>query len=205
MIVFSFGSPTSGIPPSWAASPSRPGVNLLNDLSEKAIRAIQTRVKEVKRPGDAVIASVHWGGNWGYGIAGEQVDFAHNLIDRAGIDLIHGHSSHHVKGIEVYKSKLVIYGCGDFLDDYEGIGGHEGFRGDLGLMYFVSLNPPTGELVLLRMVPTQIRRFKVDLASRADALWLSAMLNREGAAFGTHVEVSDDYILTLRWEQSPSL
>ncbi|MGB6066316.1 MAG: CapA family protein [Desulfomonilaceae bacterium] len=202
IIVFSFGSPTSGIPLSWAASTNRPGVNLLNDLSEKTIQSVETRVKELKRPGDIVIVSVHWGGNWGYGIPREQVAFAHNLIDRAGIDLIHGHSSHHVLGIEVYNSKLVLYGCGDFLNDYEGIGGHVRFRGDLGLMYFVSLAPLTGKLVHLRMVPTQIRNFKVNLASRADTLWLSATLDREGAALGTSTEVSNDNTLTLQWPRS---
>jgi len=33
------------------------------------------------------------------------------------VDIIHGHSSHHVKAIEVYKEKLILYGCGDFLSD----------------------------------------------------------------------------------------
>ena len=36
------------------------------------------------------------------------------------MDVIHGHSSHHVKAIEVYNGKLVLYGCGDFRNDYEG-------------------------------------------------------------------------------------
>ena len=40
------------------------------------------------------------------------------------------------KGIEVYQDRLILYGCGDFLNDYEGIGGYEHYRSDLGLMYF---------------------------------------------------------------------
>ena len=44
--------------------------------------------------------------------------------------------AHHVKGIEVYRQKLILYGCGDFIDDYEGIRGYEQFRDDLVLMYF---------------------------------------------------------------------
>ena len=62
------------------------------------------------------------------------------LIDNAAVDIIHGHSSHHIKGIEIYKGKPVIYGSGDFINDYEGIGGHEYFRGDLSLMYFVTFD-----------------------------------------------------------------
>ena len=34
---------------------------------------------------------------------------------------MHGHSSHHPRPIEVYRGKLILYGCGDLVDDYEGI------------------------------------------------------------------------------------
>lgn len=200
LIVFSFGLPTSGIPLTWVASKTKPGVNLLLDLSNKTLRHIERQVGEVKHRGDIVIASIHWGGNWGFAIAPEQIEFAHNLIDRAGVDLIHGHSSHHVKGIEVYRGKLVLYGCGDFLDDYEGIRGYEAFRDDLGLMYFVSLDPPTGKLVSLQMTPTQIKHFKVNRASRVDASWLRDILTREGTPFGTRAELTGDNTLTLQWE-----
>ncbi|WP_079481952.1 CapA family protein [Paraburkholderia hospita] len=33
-------------------------------------------------------------------------------IVHVGVDLVHGHSSHHVKGIELYRGKLVLYGPG---------------------------------------------------------------------------------------------
>ena len=113
--------------------------------------------------------------------------------------IVDGHSSHHVKGIEVYRRKLVFYGCGDFLDDYEGIGGFEEFRDDLGLMYFVEADPLTGDLIRLEMTSTQIRNFRVNRASRADTLWLENTLNREGLVFGTRVESKDDKIFTLQW------
>jgi len=45
----------------------------------------------------------------------------------------------------------MLYGCGDFLNDYEGIGGYEDYRDDLGLMYFASMDPSTGKLVELQM------------------------------------------------------
>jgi poly-gamma-glutamate synthesis protein (capsule biosynthesis protein) len=104
-----------------------------------------------------------------------------------------------VKGIEVYKEKPILYGCGDFLNDYEGISGHEAYRDDLALMYFVSMEPSTGNLVRLQMTPTQIKRFRVNRASREDALWLRDVLNREGKRFGTWVELNADNTLMLRW------
>jgi len=199
VIVFSFGSVTSGIPLSWAATEDKPGVNLLKDMSDKTVRHIKEKAQEVKQQGDIVVISIHWGGNWGYEIPREQTEFAHMLIEDASVDVIHGHSSHHVKGIEVYRDKPIIYGCGDFLDDYEGISGYEDFRDDLGLMYFVSMEPLTRNLVYLRMTPTQIKHFKVNRASRGDALWLRDTLNREGKNFGTRVELNEDNTLTLQW------
>jgi len=199
VIVFSFGSVTSGIPLSWSATEDKPGVNLLKDMSDKTVRHIKEKVQEVKQQGDIVVISIHWGGNWGYEIPREQTEFAHMLIEDASVDVIHGHSSHHVKGIEVYRDKPIIYGCGDFLDDYEGISGYEDFRDDLGLMYFVSMEPLTRNLVYLRMTPTQIKHFKVNRASRGDALWLRDTLNREGKNFGTRVELNKDNTLTLQW------
>lgn len=200
VLLFSFGAVSSGIPAGWAATADRPGVNLLPDLSEGTARRIGEEIRKARRPGDAVVASLHWGGNWGYEIPREQTEFAHRLIDEGGIDVIHGHSSHHVKGLEVYREKPILYGCGDFLNDYEGISGYEAFRDDLTLMYFVGMDPATGRLVRLRMVPMQIRNFRLNRASEADARWLAAVLNREGKRFGTRVEPADDGSLELRWD-----
>ena len=200
LIVFAWGTTSSGIPDDWAATENRPGVNLLRDFSKQTVHDIASKLKEIKQPGDIAIASIHWGGNWGYAIPPEHTKFAHSLIDQAGFDIIHGHSSHHVKGLEVYRDKPIIYGCGDFLNDYEGISGYEEFRADLGLMYFVTIAPPSGELVSLRMTPTQIRNFRVNRASGADALWSRDILNREGARLGTRVDLNEDNKLNLRWD-----
>src|SRR5690606_26641541 len=99
LLVLAFGSTSSGIPPSWAATPSRPGVHLLSELSSRTADEILARVRSSRRPGDVVIASIHWGGTWGFELDPEQVVFAHRLID-GGVDLVHGHSSHHVRPIE---------------------------------------------------------------------------------------------------------
>ena len=199
VIVFSFGTVTSGVPISWSASVDKPGVNLLKNLSDKTVRQIKESVQEIKQAKDIIVASIHWGGNWGFDVPDEQRIFAHNLIDSAGVDIIHGHSSHHIKGLEVYQGKVIIYGSGDFLNDYEGIKGYETFRGDLGLMYFVSVDPSTGMLLSLQMTPTQIKRFRINRASRANALWIMETLNREGKKFKTRVTIKQDNNLSLKW------
>jgi poly-gamma-glutamate synthesis protein (capsule biosynthesis protein) len=199
VLVFSFGSETSGIPWSWAASSNRHGVNLLPDFSAKTVRAIGNVIDREKRTNDIAIMSIHWGGNWGYVAPAQHREFAHRLIDEAGVDIVHGHSSHHVMGIEVYRRKLVLYGCGDFLNDYEGISGHESYRSDLALMYFASVDLSTSHLASLHMTPMQIRRFRLNRASEDDAFWLKDILNREGKKFGTQVELEADNTLVLRW------
>lgn len=199
VLIFSFGTTTSGIPFTWAAEKKKPGVHLLRALSNKTVRYIKEMVRKVKRKGDIVIASIHWGSNWGYQIPREQTEFAHKLIDSAGIDVIHGHSSHHVRPVEVYEQKPVIYGCGDLLNDYEGIGGYETFRGDLALMYFISMNPDTGSLVSMQMTPMKIKNFRLNRVSEADAMWLKNTLNRECKKFGSRVELKSDNSLILHW------
>jgi poly-gamma-glutamate synthesis protein (capsule biosynthesis protein) len=199
VVVFSFGDESSGIPRGWAPSADGPGVNLLPDLSDGTAARIAEQVRGVKRPGDVVIASIHWGRNWGYGIPRGHRSFAHALVDIAGVDIVHGHSSHHPKGIEIYKGKPILYGCGDFLDDYEGIEGYEGFRDDLVLMYFPRVDPRNGRLMTLNMTPLQIRNFRLNRPSRKDAEWLRQVLDGESRKFGARVEAADEGRFTLRW------
>ena len=200
VLVFSMATGDSGVPRSWKAKEDQLGINLLPDLSTDTVHRLGQLIQQVKRPQDLAIVSIHWGGNWGYQILDRQQKFAHQLVDRAGVDLIHGHSSHHVKGIEVYQGKLILYGCGDFLSDYEGIRGYESYRDDLGLLYSATLEVATGKLVSLLMMPTQLQRLQVNRASLPDIYWLRDILNREGKNLGTQVELIPDNNLALRWE-----
>ena len=198
VLLFSFGSTTSGIPQEWKATDISPGINLLDDLSEATAAQICDQMRAHQQPGDLIVASIHWGSNWGYEIPREQVLFAHRLIEE-GVAIVHGHSSHHVKAIEVFKGRLVLYGCGDFLTDYEGISGYEIFRGDLALMYFVELDSRSGELVTARLVPMQMRRFRLERASPADDKWLCNPLNDLSAPFATQTYLREDNSLMLDW------
>jgi poly-gamma-glutamate capsule biosynthesis protein CapA/YwtB (metallophosphatase superfamily) len=112
---------------------------------------------------------------------------------------VHGHSSHHVKAIEVFKGRLILYGCGDFLTDYEGISGYETFRGDLALMYLIEIDSHNGELIMARLVPMRMRRFRLEHASAGDAEWLCKLLNELGAQFSTGARLEDDDSFRLEW------
>ena len=199
-LVFALGSTTSGIPKSWAASDVEPGINLLSDLSLASVHRIAQQIDLLKRPRDIVVVSIHWGGNWGYDVSHKEADFARALIDEAGVDIVYGHSSHHAKPIEVYRRRVILYGCGDFIDDYEGIAGYEEFRDDLVLMYFVTVGASDGALEQLAMVPMQIRNFRLNHASQEDANWLRDTLNRDERRFGTHIRADEDGVLRAAWD-----
>jgi poly-gamma-glutamate synthesis protein (capsule biosynthesis protein) len=199
VVVYGCGTETSGIPRSWAAAEDLLGVEVLSDLSDDTAAAIAERVRAGKRNQDVTIVSIHWGTNWGYAVPRAHVRFAHRLID-GGIDIVHGHSSHHPRPIEVYRDRLILYGCGDFINDYEGIRGYEQFRDDLALMYFATLNPASGKLVQLRMTPLQIRKLRLNRASPDDVRWLTNRLTGISLGFGSRVEEAADGSLLLRWE-----
>lgn len=197
ILVFSAGADTSGIPATWSASLVCPGVDVLTDLSDAAADDFLDRVRRVKRAGDVVVASIHWGSNWGYEIPPSQIAFAHRLLD-GEVDLVHGHSSHHPRAIEVHRGKLALYGCGDFIDDYEGISGYEEFRDDLVLMYLPRLHAATGHLLALRIVPLRIRRMQLVYASAKESEWLRDRLVLASRDFDSRFELTRDGVLMLR-------
>ena len=187
-VILSCGAASSGVPPTWAAASGRPGIDYLPETSAASAAAIASRVRAAKRPGDIVIVSVHWGSNWGYQVGRRQVRFAHALVE-AGADVVYGHSSHHPRPIEVYRKRLVLYGCGDLVDDYEGITGYEQYRDDLRLLYLVALRADTGELAGLRMVCLQARQMRLQHAPAADTRWLGGRLDQVSRRFGTRIAV----------------
>jgi poly-gamma-glutamate capsule biosynthesis protein CapA/YwtB (metallophosphatase superfamily) len=199
VLVFAFGTTDSGIPLAWAADEATPGVHLLPDLSQGTVDRIAGLVQAAKRQDDIAVASIHWGGNWGYQICSSDRRFAHALIDHARIDVVHGHSSHHPKAIEVYRGRPILYGCGDLLNDYEGIRGYEEYRTDLSLMYFPVLDTDTRTLVGLAMAPIQIRGFRLRRPEPPDVAWLRERLDLECRRFGHKVRQEDDR-LVLHWK-----
>mmetsp|Transcript_35732 Transcript_35732/g.114319 ORF Transcript_35732/g.114319 Transcript_35732/m.114319 type:complete len:383 (-) Transcript_35732:681-1829(-) len=142
--IAAYGHESSGVPKSWQATPDRPGVNTLPDLDPATATRIGRQLvaassssskKKQQRDPPLRIVSLHWGPNWGYTPTRAERAFAHALVD-AGVDIVYGHSSHHPRPVEVYRQKLILYGCGDFINDYEGILSHrDKFRDDLVLAY----------------------------------------------------------------------
>ncbi len=191
VLVYGFGLANSGIPDHWRARHDRAGIQGL-EPSPAALASIARRMRAHRRPGDLVVASLHWGGNWGYRIEPAQRELAHALIDVAGFDLVHGHSSHHAKGIEIHRGRLILYGCGDFINDYEGLSGYGAYRGDLAVAYLARCRVADGALQSLTLRPYRIRRMRLQRVDAADRAALQSILDRESAPLGTRVILHAD-------------
>ncbi|MBW3562619.1 MAG: CapA family protein [Actinobacteria bacterium] len=186
VLVFALGLPSSGVPGSWAATDDRSGLDFLAEPSPEAAAELTERVRRHERPGDVIVVSLHWGSNWGYAVPEEQTRFAHALID-GGVDVVHGHSSHHPRPIEVYRDRLILYGCGDLINDYEGITGHDEYRDDLRPLYLADVDGDSGALTDLRIVAMQVRKMRLERATADDCAWLRTTLDRVSEDFGTRV------------------
>ncbi|KAJ5900967.1 polyglutamate biosynthesis protein [Penicillium subrubescens] len=153
------------------------------------------------------IFSVHWGPNYRWHPGDRIQSLAHFLIDECEVDIVHGHSSHHVQGVEVYKGGVIIYGCGDFVDDYAL---NREFRNDLGAVWRVVVKEEDkaekndgkgkgkgkekdvkGRLVLdrLEIFPTGVDKFRAMLLDRGakDHRWVRKKVEELSLELGTKV------------------
>lgn len=178
ILVFSAGTASSGVPSTWLASNNKPGICYLEEINPDSLEYIAENIKQHKKPGDIVIFSIHWGSNWGYHIPEQFEFFAHGLIDEASVDVVFGHSSHHFRPMEIYHGKPIFYGCGDFMNDYEGISGHEEYRSNLTLMYFIEFDISSLQLNKIILIPLQIKNFQLQRASLSDCKWVLSVLNK---------------------------
>jgi len=191
VLVFGLGHKSSKIPEGWKADSTHSGINTA-EFTKQDLQRFAEQVKKFRRRGDIVVASVHWGGNWGFEIPEEQQAFARQLVDVADVDIVHGHSSHHFKGLELYKERLLMYGAGDYLNDYEGIKGghnHQKFKSNIGFMYFVDYDVSNRRVAQLILTPTQLRNFRVEAPTEMDLQWALRTLQRECKKFALRVEV----------------
>ncbi len=187
LLIFAVGVASSGISDRFAATENRAGVFWLYEPNARSLDEVLAVIERYRRPGDRVVVSLHWGENWGDAVPKAHVAFAHGLVDH-GVDLVHGHSSHHPRAIEVYRERLVLYGCGDLINDYEGIRGYEAYRPDLCLLYFARLARDDGRLRELSLTPMRLRRFSLVRATDEERSWMRARLRESSAPFGASFE-----------------
>ncbi|GBG61181.1 hypothetical protein CBR_g19257 [Chara braunii] len=180
----------------WAAGSDRPGIQYIDprNATEDDLLRVQAKAEEARRNGaDMVFMSFHWGPNWSWEPSGAIKTLAHQLVDRCGINLIHGHSAHHVQGVEIYKGTPIIYGCGDFIDDYAV---DRNMRNDLGCAFVLVSTEDGGESreprgwswSHMELYPTKIHNLAVtQKLTNAERKWVVAKMTELSAVYGTEV------------------
>jgi poly-gamma-glutamate synthesis protein (capsule biosynthesis protein) len=199
VLLFSAATRSSGVPATWQAREGNPGVAMLPRVDEDEARRLAERVRRMRRAGDVVVVSLHWGANWVDQVPAAHRAFAHRLIDLGAADVVHGHSSHHPLPIEVHAGKLVLHGCGDLINDYEGIEPQGRHRSDLGCLYFPTLDRTDGTLVGLRIAVMQLQRFRLARAEPLAESELVGELQRECGPLGTGIEADGSGRWRLKW------
>ena len=145
--------------PAWEAGPATPGVFYVPlDPRDSRFDHLMSVIKNASEASNLVIVSAHWGPNWGASPPPEHVEAAHRFIE-AGADVVFGHSAHVTRGIELYRGRPILYGCGDFIDDYAV---DENARNDHS--FIAALEGDGTHLRRLVLIPTVIRRLQARLA-----------------------------------------
>lgn len=195
--VFAMAFQNSGTPLSWSADETSSGMGVaMGDYRDRVPTRTLLEITRAKASGAMVIVSIHFGSNWGWEIDPENVTAARALID-AGADIVHGHSSHHPRTAELYKNKLILYGCGEMFNDYEGIGDHPGFPashflGDLRFAYFVDVDTRTGDFVRMFVHPMKQKLFRLHEGESSHAKRFQNALAPQYAKRGLRVEIDAD-------------
>lgn len=143
------------------------------------IAALRTQV-------DLVIASHHWGLH--QEVLEYMREIAHAAID-AGADIVIGHGPHFVLPVEVYKSRPVFYGMGNFAF-HTGHGGRK--HGDwVGMLARVMLEDRSIQRIALRFVRHNDRNETLLRTPGEEPAAFSDLIERS-APFGTRIEVQGE-------------
>ena len=196
LLVFAFATYDCGAPPAWEANHS-PGINMLPPDDVALARAVE-HIRAHRRPGDLTVVSIHWGPNWVGPVPASHRRIAHYLIGAGAADVVHGHSSHHPLPAEVHQGKLILYGCGDLINDYEGILQTSPGRSDLVCLYAVTLEKD-GRLRDLEVLPFRLERFRLRRIASKDRARLADFINRRSQPLGTQLSNGPHRHWHLTW------
>jgi len=175
--------------PGWQASATNPGTNYIQVGN---IKQIKEDIKELRERVDILILTIHWGPNMLQRPLKSHQEFAHQLID-AGVDIIHGHSSHLFQGIEVYKDKVILYDTGDFVDDYYVT---PELRNDQSFFYKVKVEKDGIKAV--ELVPVLISQMQVNKATGDDYSQAVEKVITLSKEFNTNLEEKSGQVVLVK-------
>jgi poly-gamma-glutamate synthesis protein (capsule biosynthesis protein) len=146
----------------WSANNKNPGIWFINIKNKSTWKFIFNYVASIKKNCDFLFFSLHWNYNYVDSIQPIFINFAHSLIDY-GVNVIHGHSPHHILPYEKYKNGIIFYSLGDFIDDYAI---DKKYRNDIGMI--VELNIQSNNLndFSYQIYHTIIKNMQVNIVNK---------------------------------------
>ncbi len=175
----------------WAEATATAAGTFHLPLSVDSINELEPIISEAKQYAHIVIVTPHWGANWVEKPKQQTIDLAHAIID-AGADIILGHSSHIIHGIEKYKNKAIVYDMGTFISDRVG-------QSRMNDAAYFELKFNEKGIHSLQVHPVYLRRCRVRHAQNASARILD-LVKSLSLDLGT-ILIDQDNTLTL--ELSP--
>jgi poly-gamma-glutamate synthesis protein (capsule biosynthesis protein) len=157
----------------WKATVNKPGIFYM-ELGGEISNQVTKAIKHAREKCDILIFSYHWGSNWEPSVPEEMREKARQL-SKLGVDVIQGHSAHHVLPVEEIntmdihgnnRKTIVFYSLGDFIDDYAV---NKKYRSDLGAIAILNFTSSNIEYDIL---PTSQNRSIVSLAKGNDKSWV---------------------------------
>ena len=175
----------------YAATTDSPGTAHIefDPDDDQSMAVLSEAVETAKRrfDPDVLVASLHWGPNNRTHPKENHKQIA-RLLAEWGVDLVAGHSAHLFQGIEVLdrgnSPTVVCYDMGDFVDDYAV---DPTDRNDRSFLFELVVDS-TGELVELRLQPTEIESCAVYNASNRGATWTRTTMIERSEPFDTEFE-----------------
>lgn len=145
-------------PPEWAGTFTRPGFRYIDLQNKQTWTTLFADIERLRTKVDLIIFSIHYGPNWVDRIDPNAIELFHAAIDH-GVNIVHGHSAHHVLPVEFYRQGIIMYGCGDLIDDYAV---NQTYRNDLGCLF---------EIDTTKMTEIIIHPTRITIAQRNSKLW----------------------------------
>lgn len=176
--------------PEYAADEESPGVAYADiDPGDESVKAVfQSTIETITgRNPDLIVASLHWGPNMVERPPEAFQEFAHWLVGE-GVDLLHGHSAHIFQGVEVHDDALILYDCGDFVDDYAV---DDRLRNDRSFLFELAVSGD-GRVQGLSLFPTEIDEYAVHKSPGEAAAWSRERMRELSAPFGTDFDRDGD-------------
>ena len=165
----------------WEADKNKHGIFYIpinsTKMNSKQKEAIQL-VKDLKSKNivDFIVFSCHWNSNYVEKIDLSFKKFGRALID-AGVDIIHGHSPHHILPIEKYNGGVIMYSLGGFVDDYAL---DKDFRNDIGICVKFMLEKGKNVSDNMKIIYHKIQNLEMNQIKKKELLGDTKLTNVKG-------------------------